>query len=120
MIAMNEAERYFKEKLDFEVDPDTVERIIAAKNPNYMLLDVREKREYDDGHIPTAVHIPHKELSKAGGKLQKDKKIIIYSHDATCLTAAKAAFVLAQMGFNTMELLGGIADWKRKNREIEK
>jgi rhodanese-related sulfurtransferase len=120
MIGMNEAERYFKEKLEFEIDPDTLEKIIAAKNPNYIILDVREKEEYEQGHIPTSIYMSRHEISDHLEKLPKEKKIVIYSHDATCLSAAKVAMHLAEKGFTTMELLGGIEDWKKKNRKIEK
>jgi 3-mercaptopyruvate sulfurtransferase SseA len=33
-------------------------------NEDYVLIDVRTKREFDEGYIPGAVHIPYTEIDR--------------------------------------------------------
>lgn len=114
---MNEAERYFRDKLEHEIDSRTLSKIIKAKNPNYIIVDVRDKEEYEREHIPTAIHIPRHELEKHLSKLSKEKKVVVYCHDSGCLASTKAALALAEKGHNTMELLGGFEEWKKHNKD---
>lgn len=73
---------------------DTVKKNLAEKKA--VLIDVREKEEWDDGHLKDAIHLPlsaiekgttAQELAKVAGK-----DAIIYLHCAAgsrCLQAAK-------------------------------
>lgn len=58
-----------------EVEVREIEEIV--KNDGY-LLDVREKEEFNEGHIKGAVNIPLRELMTALNTLPKDKNIYVY------------------------------------------
>lgn len=73
----------------------------------YLLLDVRQPREHEDGHIKGSRLIPLPELSMRAHELPRDKTIIVY-----CLSGARslwAAKKLKGMGFqNVLNMRGGI------------
>ncbi|WP_322797598.1 rhodanese-like domain-containing protein, partial [Thermoflexus sp.] len=58
---------------------------------NVLLVDVREPNEYAEGHIPGAVNIPLRTLTKNLDKLPKDKPVVLYcrtGHRSGMATAA--------------------------------
>ena len=58
---------------------DEVRAFIEKHNPgDYNLVDVRQPKEYERGHIPGTVLIPIAELSKRIGELDPKKPTIAY------------------------------------------
>ena len=80
-----------------------------------MLLDVRSDREYSEGHIPGAVHVPLPEIGERVKKLKKDKELVVYCRNGNqSIWAIKR---LIGMGYkNLYNLKGGYRAWKRLNR----
>ena len=82
-------------------------------------IDVREQDEWDEGHIPGAVHVPRGNLeSRIEGVVgDKAKPVVIY-----CASGARSAFAadsLAALGYeHPVSLAGGFTDWKRNGLEI--
>lgn len=56
--------------------PVEVETNQLAKN--HFLIDVRSQKEWDEGHLETAVHIPHTEIVEGIKKVTDDKSAKIY------------------------------------------
>jgi rhodanese-related sulfurtransferase len=82
--------------------------IIKGK-AGYRLIDVRNGKDFEEYHIPTAENIPVGSLFDAG--LQRNEKIILYSEGG--IHAAQAWFLLkAQRYNNTYILRDGLAEWK--------
>jgi len=50
----------------------------AAKKSDVLYLDVRQPKEYEQGHLPGAKLIPLGELDKRLGEIDKDQPTIIY------------------------------------------
>ena len=46
----------------------------------YVILDVRERDEYDTGHIPGAILIPYTQITEKAEKVleEKDQLILVY------------------------------------------
>src|SRR3954454_18835041 len=82
-------------------------------------VDVREQDEWQEGHLPGAVHIPRGYLESRveGVAPAKDTPVILY-----CASAARSAFAaktLRELGYKTVySLAGGFTDWKRNGLEI--
>lgn len=77
----------------------------------YVLLDVRTREEYNEGHIPGAICIPLEELpERAAGEL-KDKEQMIYVYCRSGNRSKKAAKELCGMGYTNITEIGGIIDW---------
>ena len=77
-----------------------------------VLLDVRTNKEYTQGHIPGAVHIPLTEIGEKVRKLKKDKDIVVFCQNGNrSIWAIKR---LMSMGYkNLYNLKGGYRAWKR-------
>lgn len=61
------------------IDADTAREYMQEHGEGtYTLLDVRQPREYDRGHIPGATLIPLPELSDAVERLDPAKPVIVY------------------------------------------
>ena len=103
--------RYFEAKLAAELGPHNVKRLLDAKSEEIVLLDVRSRDGYREAHLPGAVNIPFEELPRRLSELPKDKDIVAYCWNVTCILCTKAAYVLASKGYRAKELLGGIEEW---------
>jgi rhodanese-related sulfurtransferase/rubrerythrin len=81
------------------------------KKGEFLLLDVRQPEEYEDGHIPGAMLIPLGELEARQEELERDKKIITYCRSGHRSMAA--AIALCGLGFKDVHTLeGGILNWR--------
>jgi sulfur-carrier protein adenylyltransferase/sulfurtransferase len=77
----------------------------------YQLLDVRQPKEYDQGHLPGAILIPLKELPGRLGELEKEKPVIAYC--AVGGRSKAAAQLLAGKDFaEVYNMIGGIKAWQ--------
>jgi len=77
------------------------------------LVDVREKVEWDEGHIPDAIHIPRGflELRIEEAFPDRDQPILLYCAGGT--RSLLAAETLKRMGYrNPISMAGGYTAWK--------
>lgn len=51
-----------------------------AGEAGHFLIDVRSQKEWDAGHLETAIHIPHTEIVEGIKKVTDDKSAKIYLH----------------------------------------
>ena len=84
---------------------------IMDSGDDYIILDVREKDEYDEGHIPDAILLPYTEIeSKAEAMLpDKNKQILVYCRSGR--RSKIAAEALVNSGYTNIKEFGGIIDW---------
>ena len=78
-----------------------------------VLLDVREKEEYREGHLPGALSLPKGflEIRAEQALTDKDEPIIAYCAGGT--RSLLAARVLKEMGYaNVVSMSGGYTAWK--------
>jgi rhodanese-related sulfurtransferase len=111
--------KYFQEKLAAELGPHDLKHLIDTGHTNLLILDVRSKDGYRQGHIPGAVHIPLDELPKRLRELPKEKEIVSYCWNVTCLLCTKASYFLASKGYLAREMIGGIDSWKNAGFPVE-
>lgn len=85
-------------------------QMLEEEPERIILLDVRTEREYKERYIPDAINIPLAGLDSRIGKLDKSKKIIVYSK--TGGRSSTASKTLVQNGFeHVYNMLGGIGEW---------
>lgn len=72
-----------------------------------VILDVREKDEWDSGHHPFATHIPLSNVKKKFHSKYPDKdiKILIYCHSG--MRARSAKNILESQGYLNISVLDG-------------
>ena len=77
-----------------------------------IILDVRERDEYDSGHIPDAVLLPVgtiDETTAAEVIPEKDSTVLVYCRRGNRSKTASAA--LAELGYTDIYEFGGINSW---------
>ncbi len=85
-----------------------------------IILDVRTPREYEAGHIPGAVNIPHTELSGRISELESNRNEEIVVHCQSGARAGIAQSILSRAGFTKIhELQGHMLQWKAGGYPIE-
>jgi sulfur-carrier protein adenylyltransferase/sulfurtransferase len=102
-----------KSEID-EIDAGAAQALEGA-----VWIDVREADEWQEGHLPGAVHIPRGYLESRveGAAPDKTTPVVLY-----CASAARSAFAaktLEELGYSSVHsLAGGFTDWKRNGLEI--
>jgi len=85
-----------------------------------VFLDVREREEWDEGHIPGALHLPRGWLESRIEREVTDRAKSIITYCASGNRSVFAARTLEELGYeNVVSLAGGINDWKRHGYPLE-
>ncbi len=82
-------------------------------------IDVREADEWQEGHLPRAVHVPRGYLESRIEGVVPDKSQPVILYCAAANRSAFAAKTLEELGYeHVYSLAGGFTDWKRNGLEI--
>ena len=81
-----------------KVDNNRLDRII--ENNTYIIVDVRTKEEYDEGHLKDAINIPYDEIEE--NIFDKTKTILVYCKSGA--RSKKAYDSLTKMGYTAYDL----------------
>jgi sulfur-carrier protein adenylyltransferase/sulfurtransferase len=98
-----------------EIDPPEASGLVENGT---LFLDVRERDEWEEGHIPGAVFVPRGNLESRIESVEtdRDRPIVVY-----CAGGSRSAFAaksLQDLGYtNVVSLTGGYTDWKRNGFE---
>jgi rhodanese-related sulfurtransferase len=102
-----------------EVDTSAAMQLINHKDA--IVLDVREKSEYDAGHVLNSKFIPLGKLKERMGELEKykDRPIVVVCKSGN--RSGTACFLLAKQGFaQAYNLAGGVLAWQKNKLPLEK
>ena len=83
------------------------------KQKRAMLIDVREKDEYEAGHLQGARNIPVSRISKATSAIQ-DKDMPLYVYCLSGSRSRKAVSELKKMGYTNVRNIGGVENYSGK------
>lgn len=92
----------------------------AVAEGKAVLVDVREKAEWDDGHLKGALSLPLSALKKeekAPDNLPKDKPV--YVHCAAGARALVGSAVLKKFGLDARALKPGFNDLKKEGFPVD-
>ena len=84
---------------------------IMDREEGYVILDTRAQEEYDEGHIPGAILIPHDEILQKAESLLTDKDQLILVYCRSGRRSKLAAEDLQKLGYTNIKEFGGIIDW---------
>ena len=104
-----------------EVDPGEVHELISNGHQGYRIVDVREQHEFEQSHLPGAVHVPrgHLESRIEGAAPDKSERVILYCASGQ-RSALAANTMLRELGYESVESMnGGITLWKDRGYEVE-
>lgn len=86
-------------------------KAITDSGEEFFLIDVRDRDEYETGHIPGAVCIPYIELEARRDELPENTEALILVYCRSGRRSAIAAQTLVNLGFGNVADFGGIIDW---------
>ena len=89
------------------------ELVRRLRDGQVLVLDVRPEAEYDAGHIPGAVSVPHDQLAARLADFPESAEIIAYCRGRYCVFAPDAVRLLRERGLSAWPLEGGLPDWRR-------
>ncbi len=84
---------------------------IIDNQSGYIILDVRTREEYDQGHIPNAILLPNETIGTEEINMlpDKDQMILVYCRSGN--RSKQAASKLVNLGYTNVYEFGGIIDW---------
>ena len=63
-----------------QIQRQEVERLVSA---GAQLVDVMPKEEFEEAHLPGAIHIPLARIAAdAGDRLDADRPVVVYCYDS--------------------------------------
>ena len=111
---------YYQAKLDFEIDSADLFAALNANSEDLVVVDARSAAAYALEHIPTSISLPYRSLSDANVRdLDSHKLYVCYCDGVGCNASTKGALALATLGFEVVELIGGLDWWKRDGYQTE-
>lgn len=88
---------------------------------NALVLDVRDKKEYDAGHIVDAVNIPYTALESRLTEIKPHQERPIVVACKMGQHSGAAGTLLRKNGFGLVSrLTGGVAEWRNQNLPVVK
>jgi rhodanese-related sulfurtransferase/DNA-binding transcriptional ArsR family regulator len=102
---------YFRERDALEA-VSRKELASRLKSGLVTVLDVRPEDEYAVGHLPRAINIPLRELSRRLSRLPKGREIVAYCRGPYCVLAFEAVAFLRERGWKARRLEDGFPEWK--------
>ncbi len=105
-----------KQQIREETAHDAAERLAAEPRP--VLIDVRERDEYEQGFIPGAVHIARGNLETRIEANVPDRAAPVILYCASGTRSAYAAKTLSELGYtDVVSLAGGFSGWKENGHD---
>jgi rhodanese-related sulfurtransferase len=102
------------------IDPAKFDQI-RTSDTNSVVLDVRTRKEYRDGHIPGSVLLDFNspDFDQQVAKLDKNKTYLV--HCASGGRSSRACKKMEQMDFSKLyNLKGGMNAWEKAGKPVEK
>jgi rhodanese-related sulfurtransferase len=81
------------------------------RSADYLLFDVRSRAEYQQMHLPGAIHAAAAGIAAAVMHQRAERSTPILIYCRVGLRSRAAAEELTRMGYTQVYDIGGIADW---------
>ncbi len=101
------------------MNPKQISKLIESGE--IVIIDVREKDEWNAGHIQGALHIPLGELEREVDVVKTiPKNLPIYTYCQSGGRAGWAENKLHELGFSNARNMGGVVEWQKNGGELVK
>ncbi len=102
------------------ISMEEVKNRVAASANDLIVLDVREKEQFDAGHIPHAKHLSRGQLELRVNEAFPDPTVRIVTYCEVGKISTLAAATLRRMGFTrVLALDGGMKAWREQGFPVE-
>lgn len=108
---------FFENKMSFTTGPVELNAQIE-NHTDFVIVDVRAREDFEDGHIPGAISLPREKWNAPEG-LSKVKPNVLYCYSHVCHLGAAAAVHFAGLGYPVVEMDGGFKAWEESDLEVE-
>jgi len=110
---------YMLHKLSYHADAWDVAEDLRSGVSALVVIDTRSEAHYAQGHVPGAIHFPHRLMDAAStAGLDRSKVYVTYCDGIGCNGSTKGAYKLAALGFTVKEMLGGLDFWRRDGHPV--
>ena len=100
-----------------EVEQRHVSDITLPISNDVVVIDVRNRSEWEHGHIPGAIHIPMGHLPRRLAEIPRGRPIVVHCQGGS--RSAIGSSVLLRSGIDDVHnLRGGFAEWERQGKPI--
>ena len=89
-----------------------------VNNANALGVDLREPKEFREGHVVDALNIPYAKLAERMADLDKTRPLVLV--DKMGQHSAAAGRTLMQAGYQVSRLNGGMSEWTASNLPVVK
>ena len=97
------------------IQPDSLKKIAAERS--VVVLDAREKEEYDVSHLEGAQWVGYDDFDLSQVKVEKDQEVIVYC--SVGYRSEKVGEKLQEAGYTDVKnLYGGIFKWKNSGFSV--
>lgn len=95
------------------------EAVMLLNRDEAVVVDIREKKEFSEGHIKGAIHIPMAKLKESDNQLRKHSDKLILLVDKAGQHSGMAVKELPKdHGLNVARLSGGMMEWRNANLPV--
>ena len=114
------AAAYFESQIKLTTDCWDVHESMNGSHADFVLLDVRSRENFREGHVPGSVSLPHGEISEAELRTYpSDTVFVVYCAGPHCNGAYRAAIRLAHLGRPVKMMIGGVTGWQAEGFSLE-
>ncbi|WP_207460307.1 rhodanese-like domain-containing protein [Azospirillum sp. SYSU D00513] len=110
--APERAVAHFGRKFEFETDCWDVHESMRTGRMDFVLLDVRGPRLYEEAHVPGALNLPHGKITASRmAEWPPETLFVVYCAGPHCNGADRGALRLARLGRPVKLMIGGMTGW---------
>ena len=113
------AHQHFTHRLAVETDADDVAEAIREGTQDFVLIDARNAEAYAAGHLPGAISLYHRGITRETLDALPPGPIVVYCWGPGCNGAAKAGAKISALGREVKEMLGGFEYYVREGHPVE-
>jgi len=85
-----------------------------------VLVDLRPDDEFEEGHLPHALHVPFEALPAQARELPSGRDLLVYCRGPFCLMALEGTRQLRQMSYPAQRLRFSVPEWRNAGLPIER
>ena len=105
-------EQHYTRRLSFETDCWDVHHAMSNAASDFVLIDVRGPKLYEESHVPGAINLPHGKMTATKmAEWPEDTLFVVYCAGPHCNGTDRAALRLSRLGKRVKVMIGGMTGW---------
>ncbi|RMF14970.1 MAG: rhodanese-like domain-containing protein [Gammaproteobacteria bacterium] len=94
--------------------------VLLLNRDEAVVIDIRDKKDFAEGHVKGAYHIPMAKVAERASELDRFKGKTIVIADKMGQHASSVTKQLREKGYDVVRMNGGIAEWQAQNLPLAK